>query len=67
MSIKMSELKTLSMCEKKYQLDKIGITPEKDKHYYMAIAAKEVLKEFLLLDKRFRVSTDNSAYENWMN
>lgn len=65
MSIKMSELKTLSMCEKKYQLDKIGITLEKDKHYYMAIAAKDVLKEFLLLDSKDLelAIRHNSVYE----
>lgn len=52
MNVKMGELKTLEICEKRYQLDKIGIVTEKNKHYYMSIAIKEVLKEILLLDSK---------------
>lgn len=65
MNTKMSELLTLDKCEKKYQLDRIGIAVEKDKNYHMSVAAKEVLKELLPLDiKDLKLAlTDISVYE----
>lgn len=49
MNIKMSDLSTLERCEKRYQMNRLGIVTKKGKNYFLSIAMRETVKHLLML------------------